>query len=249
MFFEQIPCAKSSLAYLFGCAGQGMAIAVDVHAGDEEAVLRRAQARGAEIRYVIDTHIHADHVSGGRQLAALSGAEYALHESNQSLPFAFLPLADGQILHAGNVSLEVIHTPGHTPDSLSLLVRDHSRSDQPWFVLTGHTLFVGSVGRPDLHGRAEEMAHLLYDSIFGRLLALPDELEIFPGAQAGSVCGGGISGKPSSTIGFEKRFNTRLLGQRHQFVADVVATVLPDVEDMRSIIQANTSSATPTAAI
>ena len=249
MFFEQIPCAHASLAYLFGCAGQGVAIAVDIHAGDEHAILARAEARGVQIRYVIDTHIHADHRSGGRQLAALTGAQYALHESQRTLPFDFLPLSDGQQLKAGNVSVEILHTPGHTPDSICLLVRDHSRSELPWFVLTGHTLFVGSVGRPDLHGRAEEMAHHLYDSVFGRLLTLPDELEIFPGAQAGSVCGGGISGKPSSTIGFEKRTNPRLIGQRDRFVTETVATVLPDVADMQAIITANTSAALPLATI
>lgn len=240
MFLEQVACAKSSLAYLFGCAGQGLAIAVDVHAGDESAFMAMAEARGVRIRYVIDTHIHADHVSGGRRLAELAGGDYGLHECNHGVPFEFLPLSDGQILRVGNVSAQVIHTPGNTDDSLCLLVTDHSRGEAPWFMLTGHTLFAGGVGRPDLHGRATEMAEKLYDSIFGRILSQPDYLEILPGAQAGSVCGGGISGKPCSTIGFEKKFNRSLLGKRADFVAQVRDTVLPEVEEMQMIVRANT---------
>lgn len=243
MFLEQVACAKSSLAYLFGCAGQGLAIAVDVHAGDEATFMTMAEARGVRIRYVIDTHIHADHVSGGRRLAQLAGAEYGLHDSDQSLPFEFLPLSDGQILRVGNVSAQVIHTPGHTDDSICLAVTDHSRGDAPWFMLTGHTLFVGGVGRPDLHGRATEMAEKLYDSIFGRILSQPDYLEILPSAQAGGVCGGGISGKPCSTIGFEKKFNRSLIGKREDFVAQVRDTVLPEVEEMQMIVRANTGRA------
>lgn len=241
MFLEQIACDKSSLAYLFGCAGQGLAVAVDVHAGDEDRFVAMAEARGVTIHYVIDTHIHADHVSGGRRLAARTGAQYALHESDRGLPFDFLPLAHGQILKVGNVSAQVLHTPGHTEDHICLLVTDHSRCEEPWFALTGHALFVGSVGRPDLHGRAEEMASQLYDSLFDRLLTLPDHLEILPGAQAGSVCGGGISGKPCSTIGFEKRHNPTLGKSRSAFVEEVSRAVLPPVEEMQAIVHANTT--------
>jgi glyoxylase-like metal-dependent hydrolase (beta-lactamase superfamily II) len=232
MFLEQVACDKSSLAYLFGCVGKGLAMAVDVHAGDEARFAAMAQARGVKIQYVVDTHIHADHVSGGRRLAALTGAKYALHESDHSLPFEFLPLADGQTLSLGNVSVKVLHTPGHTDDHICLLVTDHTRGDEPWFVLTGHSLFVGSIGRPDLHGRTHEMADRLYDSLVNRLL---------PGAQAGSACGGGISGKPCSTIGFEKRHNPTLSKSREQFIEEVSAVVLPPIDEIQSIIKINTS--------
>ncbi len=109
------------------------------------------------------------------------------------------------MLDVGNVKVEVLHTPGHTAESLCLLVKDVQRGDAPWFVVTGDTLFVGAVGRPDLAGREEEMAAQIWDSLQRKLLTLPDELEIYPGHQAGSACGAGLSGKPSSTIGFEKR--------------------------------------------
>jgi len=242
VFLQQYACAKSSLAYLFGCIGQGVAIAVDVHAGDETEFMAMAEAQGVRIRYVIDTHIHADHVSGGRRLAELAGAEYALHESDAGLPFDFLSLSDGVVLHVGNVSAQVLHTPGHTDDHISLAVTDHSRTDEPWFLLTGHTLFPGGVGRPDLHGREREMAAKLHASLFDRLLAFPDHIEILAGAQAGSVCGGGISGKPCSTIGFERRHNPQLRLSREAFIDEVSQVELPEVADMRAIVAANTAA-------
>ena len=116
---------------------------------------------------------------------------------------------------------------------------DRSRADEPWFLLTGHTLFVGSVGRPDLKGRAKEMANELYDSIHGRMLTLPDTLEILPGAQAGSVCGAGISGKPMSTLGFEKRYNATLQLDKEKFIEQVVGAVLPAPEAMKQIVAYN----------
>lgn len=241
MFLQQYACAQSSLAYLFGCVGQGLAIAVDVHAGDEERFLAMAEEKGVRIRYVVDTHIHADHVSGGRRLAEMAGAEYALHESNADLPFPFQRLVDGDLLRVGNVSARVLHTPGHTDDHISLLVTDHSRTDEPWFLLTGHTLFPGGVGRPDLHGREQEMAAKLYDALFDRLLTYPDHIEILAGAQAGSVCGGGISGKPCSTLGFEKRHNPQLALDRAAFIDEISRIELPDVADMQAIVSANTT--------
>jgi glyoxylase-like metal-dependent hydrolase (beta-lactamase superfamily II) len=128
------------------------------------------------------------------------------------------------------VGIEVLHTPGHTPDSVSLLVTDRTRAPEPWFVLTGDTLFSGGVGRPDLLGAGQErgLAEQLYESVRGRLLALPDHVEIFPAHFGGAACGKGLSGKPGSTIGFERRFNPALqLGARDAFVDFVLADLPP----------------------
>jgi hydroxyacylglutathione hydrolase len=242
MFFLQrsAPSDPSSLAYLFGCGGKGHAIAVDVHAEDVDWFMEQATKQAVKIDYVIDTHIHADHVSGGRELARRSGGQYCLHESSTP-QFAFSPLKDGQVLTIGNVTAQVLHTPGHTADSICLVVSDNRRGNAPWFVLTGHTLFVGSAGRPDLRGEEERMGGLLHDSIFNKLLTLPGHVEIFPGAQAGSVCGAGISGKPSSTIAFEKQFNTALLADKGEFVAAILGNLPPQPVGMAEIIRRNVS--------
>lgn len=240
MFFKQLATREASLSYLFGCAGQGVAVAVDVVAGDEDWFIEEARNAGAEIRYVIDTHVHADHYSGGRALAQRVGAPYCLHESDQCVVrFAFEPLRDGQRLELGNVKIDVLHTPGHTPDSICLLVTDARRGEAPWFVITGDTLFVGAVGRPDLAGQEAEMAGVLYDSLHARLLPLADELEIFPGHQSGSACGAGLSGKPSSTIGFERRWNAALTLDRAAFIAQLTASIPPRPADMDRIVAAN----------
>ncbi len=196
MFFKQLGTKGASLSYFLGCGGLGKAVAVDVVSGDEDWFIEAARQANVEITYVVDTHIHADHYSGGRTLALRVNAPYCLHESNQEqAKYDFLPLRDSQMLAIGNVQLQVLHTPGHTPDSLCLLVTDRRRGEAPWFALTGDTLFVGAVGRPDLAGHEREMAGVLFDSLHAKLLTLPDEIEIYPGHQAGSVCGAGLSGK------------------------------------------------------
>lgn len=241
MFFKQFPAKDASLSYFFGCAGKGKAIAVDVVAGDERWFIDEAQKANVSIQYVIDTHIHADHYSGGRALAEALGVPYALHESAQSLlNFAIEPLHDNQLLDVGNVIVKVLHTPGHTQESICLLVTDKRRGDEPWFVITGDTLFVGATGRPDLAGREQEMAGVLFDSIHTKLLTLPDELEIFPGHQAGSLCGAGLSGKPSSTLGFEKRWNAALSLDKNAFIEQLVNNIPPRPTDMDTIVAANT---------
>jgi glyoxylase-like metal-dependent hydrolase (beta-lactamase superfamily II) len=241
--FQHTPASEpGSLSYLLGCVGQGLGIAVDVHQDEVDLYLEMAAQKGIKIAYVIDTHVHADHYTGGFELAQRSGGHYALHKDSPA-KCAFMPLKDNQIVKAGNVEVQVLYTPGHTDDSITLLVTDRSRADEPWFVVTGHTLFVGSVGRPDLHGREEEMADKLYDSIHGRLLPLPDTMEILPGAQAGSVCGAGISGKPMSTLGFEKRYNPTLKLARAEFVKQVAGTVLPPPEELKKIVAFNLNPA------
>lgn len=238
MFFIQHRTSFSSLSYLFGCVGKSAAVAVDILPEDVDLFAQLAEEKGVSIQYVIDTHLHADHYSGGRMLAAKTGAVYCLHESAQT-EFDYTPLSHGQHLNVGNVRLEVIHTPGHTDDDICLLVTDNSRCPEPWFVLTGHTLFPGGVGRPDLHGREREMAGKLYDAIYGRLLSLPDHLEVYASAMAGSVCGGGISGKPASTIGFEKRHNPSLIRDKTQFIDHVTSIALAAPEGIKDFYHFN----------
>ncbi len=243
MFFKQLATREASLSYFFGCIGHRKAIAVDVVAGDESWFLDQAEALDVQIAFVVDTHLHADHYSGGRALAAKTGAPYCLHEAARGLVrFDFKPLRDGQELDAGNVQAKVLHTPGHTLDSICLQVKDLRRADEPWFVVTGDTLFVGAVGRPDLAGRETEMAGMLYDSLHARLLTLPGDLELFPGHQSGSACGAGLSGKPSSTLGFEKRWNPALSMSRAQFIASVTEGIPPRPAGMEAIVAANTAA-------
>jgi hydroxyacylglutathione hydrolase len=187
---------------------------------------------------VIETHVQADHASGGLALARRTGAVYCLHEA-ADVAFDFTPLADGQELLCGNVTARVLHTPGHTPESLSLVVTDRTRGPEPWFVLTGDTLFVGTVGRPDLPGTAESSARELYRSI-QRLLALPDHVEIYPTHFSGSACGKGMSGKPMSTLAFEKRFNPFLaIASEDAFVAAVTADLPARPADMATMLRRN----------
>ena len=246
MFFRQRAAENATLSYLFGCAGMAKAVAVDVVAGDEDWFVAEAEKAGVRITHVIDTHVHADHYSGGPELARRVRAAYCLHESNTGrVSFDFTPLKDGQRVEVGNVLIEVMHTPGHTPDSVCLLVSDLRRGDEPWFVITGDTLFVGAVGRPDLAGREREMAGELHDTLHRKLLTLPSDLEIYPGHQAGSACGAGLSGKPASTIGFELRFNPMLVMSREDFIDALTADIPSQPADMARIVEANLRGVVP----
>jgi hydroxyacylglutathione hydrolase len=218
--------------------GHHASTVVDPQAQDLERYLEFAGLKQTKITHVIDTHIQADHRSGGRALAARTGAAYGLHES-ADVAFPFTPLADGQELVCGNVTTRVLHTPGHTPESLCLVVTDRTRGPEPWFVLTGDTLFVGTVGRPDLPGAMEQSARDLYRSV-QRLLALPDHTEIYPTHFAGSACGKGMSGKPISTVAFEKRFNPVLsIASEDAFVAALTAELPPQPAGMEATLRQN----------
>ncbi|WP_395146261.1 MBL fold metallo-hydrolase [Armatimonas sp.] len=206
-FLDTEPTVAAS--YLLGCGGQGICAVVNP-TEDIQRFQDAADSLGMRITYVVDTHAHADHLSGGRQLAEAVGAAYVLHE-----------------LALGNVILQVLHTPGHTPEHISLLVTDKRRADEPWFVLTGHTLMVGDMGRTELASSPEEGARDLFHSA-QRLKTLPDHIEVLPGAFAGSVCGRALSGKPTSTIGFERRHNKAFaIEDEEEFVRFMLAYIPP----------------------
>ena len=191
-------------SYLVGCAGKAVGAVIDP-VEPVEFYLKVAESAGVKLRYVVDTHLHADHLSTGRELARVAGAEYLLHRDSGA-KFEFSGVGEGDRIELGNVEGQVWHTPGHTPEHLTLLITDKTRGSEPWLAFTGHTLMVGDVGRTELASSLQEGASRLFESL-GRLKELPDYLEIFPGAFAGSACGRALSGKPSSTIGFERRHN------------------------------------------
>ena len=192
--------------------------------------LRVAQEAGMAIKYVIDTHVHADHHSTGRDLAREAGAEYVLHES-AGARYGFRGVRDGDRLELGNVEAQVLHVPGHTPEHIALAVTDRTRANDPWLVFTGHTLMVGDLGRTELATSAEEGARMLFQSA-QRLAALADHVLVLPGAFSGSVCGRGLSGNPISTIGFERRHNKGLsIADRETFVEHMVRDTPPRPPD------------------
>jgi len=233
------------ISYLFGCGGKAAGAVVDP-VGDVQTYLRAAEDTGMRIHFVIDTHVHADHHSSGRALAEAAGADYVLAEG-ADVAFPFKAVRDGDVLPLGNVTATVLHTPGHTPEHICLSVSDHTRADEPWFVMTGHTLMVGDLGRTELAANAEMGARDLFRSI-QRLKALADYVEVLPGAYAGSVCGRRLSGKPTSTIGFEKRFNQAFrIEDENEFVQFMLAEI-PLAPQEAAVIRAANSGLSATAA-
>jgi hydroxyacylglutathione hydrolase len=225
-------------AYVFGCGGQGVCCVVDPHEADIDEYIAFATDKGMRIAYVFETHVHADHRSGGRALAERTGATYALHR-RADVAFAFEPLDDDQLVELGNTVVRIRHTPGHTPESIALVVSDLRRGPEPWFVCTGDTLFVGSVGRPDLPGHERDNAAELHRSLHDKLLSLPEALEIYPAHFSGSACGAALSGKPSSTIAFERQWNGLLALTRDAFVEQVGAASPPKPSGMDEILRFN----------
>jgi len=238
MIFHQLLNEEAGcLSYLLGCARTGEALVIDPGRDRLDEYVRLARRKGVRIVGVIDTHTHADHVSGHRDLAALVGAPVYLHRAARAA-FDHEPLEDGRELRLGDVVVQVLHTPGHTPDSICLLVTDRARGAAPWFVLTGDTLFVGDVGRPDLGGAAA--AGDLYESLRRVLLALDDSVEVYPAHGAGSLCGRAMSSKTMSTIGFERRFNPALrIERREEFVAWLMAGLPPKPPSFETIVAKN----------
>jgi hydroxyacylglutathione hydrolase len=229
------------ISYLFGCGGKAAAAVVDP-VGDIQPYLQAADNAGMKILFVIDTHVHADHLSAGRTLAAAAGAEYVL-SAEAGVSFPFKGVRDGEVLPLGNVSATVLHTPGHTPEHICLLVTDRTRADEPWFVLTGHTLMVGDLGRTELAVSAEAGAKQLFQSV-SRLKALPDYVDVLPGAYAGSVCGRRLSGKPASTIGFEKRHNQAFkIEDESEFVRFMTSEIPPAPPEAARIRAENSGNA------
>lgn len=221
-FLHTDPVAAS---YLVGCGGKASGAVIDP-VGDPAVYIDAATKTGMRILYVVDTHIHADHVSTGRALAAAVGAPYVLYRDAEAAK-PFHGVRDGDVLELGNVTLEVWHTPGHTPEHISFLLRDKARAEEPWMIFTGHTLMVGDLGRTELASDAEEGARILFHTA-QRLKALPDYVEVLPGAYSGSVCGKSLSGKPWSTIGFEKRYNKAFrIDDEAEFVRRMVSEIPP----------------------
>lgn len=222
-FLHTDPVVAAS--YLVGCGGRGVCAVIDP-LEDIESYVRASEQHGMAIKYVIDTHVHADHLSGGRALAQTVGATYVLGPGTGA-GFAHREIADGERLELGNVDLHVWHTPGHTPEHVTLLVTDLTRGPEPWSAFTGHTLMVGDMGRTELASSAEAGARDLFDSA-RKLRQLPDYLGVLPGAFSGSVCGRGLSGNPVSTIGFERRFNRAFaIEDRDAFIAHMLREI-PD---------------------
>jgi len=212
----------SQASYLIGDETTGRAIVVDPRRDIDEYV-RDAAADGMTIELVIETHFHADFLSGHLELAAATGAEIG-YSSVADTEFASRKLADGERISLGDVQLEIRHTPGHTPESISIVVWEHAADDVPYGVLTGDALFIGDVGRPDLLASLgftrDELADKLYDSLHGQLLTLPDATRVYPAHGAGSACGKNLSTETWSTIGDQRVNNYALLApDKETFVA------------------------------
>jgi glyoxylase-like metal-dependent hydrolase (beta-lactamase superfamily II)/rhodanese-related sulfurtransferase len=211
MYFKQfyLGCLAHA-SYLIGSGGE--AAVVDPQR-DIEQYINEAEAEGLKIKYVIETHLHADFVSGHRELAERTGAKIVFGRK-AGAAFDYAPAEDGAEFRVGKIILRVLETPGHTPESISILVTDTEVPNQPQKLLTGDTLFIGDVGRPDLVGSkgftAEQMAGMLYDSLHGKLLKLGDAVEVWPAHGKGSLCGRNMSNETSSTIGQQRRSNYAL---------------------------------------
>jgi hydroxyacylglutathione hydrolase len=229
---DDLGCAS----YLVGDEHAGVAVVVDPPYAIEP-VLAEADRRGVELCCVLETHTHADHVSGHGRLALEHGVPVRVH-SIAGASFEHEPLEAGTEVEVGDVVLRAIHTPGHRPEHCCFSVTDRARGDEPWLVLTGDCLFVGDAGRPDLAVEAREGAEGQFHSL-RRLTELGDGVEVFPGHVAGSLCGAAMSSKASTTIGFEKRFNHSLQGELADFISAALGPPPPRPPNMERIVELN----------
>jgi rhodanese-related sulfurtransferase/glyoxylase-like metal-dependent hydrolase (beta-lactamase superfamily II) len=218
---EDLGCAS----YFVADPGTGAAAVIDPQ-WDIEPYLHLGRLRDVRIEHVLETHNHADHVSGHGRLTSATGAQLHVHRLAEA-EYEHEAFEDGWRLRLGSVEVEAMHTPGHRPEHTAFVLSDGSRGPGPWAVLTGDSLFVGDVARPDLAVDEREGAADIFQSVHERLMSLPDEVEVWPGHIGGSMCGSaGIDHKASSTIGFERRHNSALrFDTEADFVADACATI------------------------
>ena len=229
---DDLGCAS----YLVGDEHAGVAIVVDPPYA-LEPIVEEAARRGVKLCCALETHTHADHVSGHGRLALEHGVPVRVHSLAEAT-FEHEPLEDGTEVVLGDVVVRAIHTPGHRPEHCCFSVTDRSRGDEPWLVLTGDCLFVGDAGRPDLAVEAQEGAEGQFHSL-RRLAELPDGVEVYPGHVAGSLCGAAMSSKASTTIGFEKRFNRSLQGELSDFISAALGPPPPRPPNMERIVELN----------
>ncbi len=247
MVFEQfyLGCLAHA-SYLIG--SEGSAAVIDPQR-DVEIYLQTAAELGLRIEHIIETHLHADFVSGHQELAQKTGATIYLGEGSGAT-FPHRAVRDGDTVAFGQCRLSFLQTPGHTPESVSIVVTDLEQGDAPRAVLTGDTLFIGDVGRPDLaeNYTPQELAGMLYDSLHGKLLRLPDSVQVYPAHGAGSMCGRNISADRSSTIGRERAANYALQPMtRERFIEIMTQDLPPRPEYFRRDVDANRHGAAPLA--
>ncbi len=245
MYFEQfyLGCLAHA-SYMIG--SEGLAAVVDPQR-DTGIYVEEAAKHGLRIAYVIETHLHADFVSGHQELAATTGAQiYLGHKAGAKFPH--VAVHDGDRVEFGKCRLEFLETPGHTVEGVSVLITDLERSAEPFAVLTGDTLFIGDVGRPDLSGdfTPQQLASMLYDSLQSKLLRLPDSVQVFPAHGAGSLCGRQMSSERSSTIGKEKATNYALRAKTREEFVDLLTSELPERPGYFALdVEINRSGAAP----
>jgi glyoxylase-like metal-dependent hydrolase (beta-lactamase superfamily II)/rhodanese-related sulfurtransferase len=227
MYFQQfyLGCL-SHASYLIG--SEGVAAVVDPQR-DAGIYIEDATRNGLRIEYVIETHLHADFISGHQELAALTGAKIYLGAA-AGAKFPHMPVHDGDEIRFGKCGLRFLETPGHTLESVSVLVTDLDRCPEPYAVLTGDTLFIGDVGRPDLapDRTPQELAGMLYDSLQNKLLSLPDHIQVYPAHGAGSLCGKQLSSERSSTIGMQRATNFALQAKSREEFVRLLTSDLPE---------------------